>query len=63
MMDVLSASDLIRLFEAWKQLFVEQRDYLISLDGKVCACFNSQKVAGVQNPVRLQASCNYSRWF
>jgi dihydroxyacetone kinase-like protein len=35
MMDVLSASDLIRLFEAWKQLFVEQRDYLISLDGKV----------------------------
>lgn len=34
-MDVISASDLIRLFEAWKQLFVEQRDYLISLDGKV----------------------------
>ncbi|WFR97893.1 dihydroxyacetone kinase family protein [Rhizobium tumorigenes] len=34
-MDVISASNLIRLFEAWKQLFVEQRDYLISLDGKV----------------------------
>lgn len=34
-MDVISASDLIRLFEAWRQLFVEQRDYLISLDGKV----------------------------
>jgi len=34
-MDVISASDLIRLFDAWKQLFVEQRDYLISLDGKV----------------------------
>jgi dihydroxyacetone kinase-like protein len=34
-MDAISASDLIRLFEAWKQLFVEQRDYLISLDGKV----------------------------
>ena len=35
MMDKIDASDLIRLFETWKQLFVEQRDFLISLDGKV----------------------------
>lgn len=34
-MDVITASDLIRLFDAWKDLFVEQRDFLISLDGKV----------------------------
>jgi phosphoenolpyruvate---glycerone phosphotransferase subunit DhaL len=34
-MDAISASDLIRLFDAWKQLFAEQREYLISLDGKV----------------------------
>jgi dihydroxyacetone kinase-like protein len=34
-MDVITASDLIRLFDAWKRLFVEERDFLISLDGKV----------------------------
>ncbi|MCA1443292.1 dihydroxyacetone kinase subunit L [Ensifer sp. IC4062] len=34
-MDAIKASDLIRLFETWKALFVEQRDFLISLDGKV----------------------------
>jgi dihydroxyacetone kinase-like protein len=34
-MDVITASDLIRLFDAWKQLFIDQRDFLISLDGKV----------------------------
>ncbi|SFA72565.1 dihydroxyacetone kinase, C-terminal domain [Rhizobium sp. NFR07] len=34
-MDVLTASDLIRLFDAWKQLFAEQREFLIALDGKV----------------------------
>lgn len=34
-MDVIKPADLIRLFEAWKNLFAEQRDYLISLDGKV----------------------------
>lgn len=34
-MDVIKPADLIRLFEAWKSLFAEQRDYLISLDGKV----------------------------
>lgn len=34
-MDKINGSDLIRLFEAWKLLFVEQRDFLISLDGKV----------------------------
>jgi dihydroxyacetone kinase-like protein len=35
MIDKINASDLIRLFDAWKQLFAEQRDFLISLDGKV----------------------------
>jgi dihydroxyacetone kinase-like protein len=34
-MDAINASDLIRLFDAWKQLFAEQREFLISLDGKV----------------------------
>lgn len=34
-MDAIKASDLIRLFETWKTLFAEQRDFLISLDGKV----------------------------
>ncbi|MFP5077926.1 dihydroxyacetone kinase family protein [Rhizobium sp. YIM 134829] len=34
-MDALTASDLIRLFDAWKTLFAEQRDFLIALDGKV----------------------------
>jgi phosphoenolpyruvate---glycerone phosphotransferase subunit DhaL len=34
-MDAITASDLIRLFDAWKQLFAEQRDFLIALDGKV----------------------------
>ncbi|MBB4186546.1 dihydroxyacetone kinase family protein [Sinorhizobium terangae] len=34
-MDAIKASDLIRLFETWKALFAEQRDFLISLDGKV----------------------------
>jgi phosphoenolpyruvate---glycerone phosphotransferase subunit DhaL len=34
-MDVINSSELIRLFDAWKTLFIEQRDYLISLDGKV----------------------------
>ncbi|MBB3593905.1 dihydroxyacetone kinase-like protein [Rhizobium sp. BK529] len=34
-MDAIKPADLIRLFETWKGLFVEQRDYLISLDGKV----------------------------
>lgn len=35
MMDALTAADLIRLFDTWKRLFAEQRDFLISLDGKV----------------------------
>ncbi|WP_269275643.1 dihydroxyacetone kinase family protein [Sinorhizobium psoraleae] len=34
-MDAIKASDLIRLFETWKSLFAEQREFLISLDGKV----------------------------
>ncbi len=34
-MDVITASDLIRLFDSWKQLFAEQREALIALDGKV----------------------------
>jgi dihydroxyacetone kinase-like protein len=34
-MDTIRASDLIRLFESWKTLFAEQRDFLIALDGKV----------------------------
>jgi dihydroxyacetone kinase-like protein len=34
-MDAIKASDLIRLFDAWKTLFAEQREFLISLDGKV----------------------------
>lgn len=34
-MDAITASDLIRLFDAWKQLFAEQREFLIALDGKV----------------------------
>lgn len=34
-MNTITASDLIRLFDAWKALFAEQREFLISLDGKV----------------------------
>lgn len=31
----ISAADLIRLFDDWKALFAKERDFLISLDGKV----------------------------
>ncbi len=34
-MNVITASDLINLFDNWKDLFAEQRDFLIALDGKV----------------------------
>jgi len=34
-MNVMTASDLIDLFDSWKQLFAEQREFLIALDGKV----------------------------
>jgi len=34
-MDTIAASDLIRLFEAWKTLFATEREFLIALDGKV----------------------------
>ena len=34
-MNVITASDLIGLFESWKALFAEQREFLIALDGKV----------------------------
>ncbi|MBO1041411.1 dihydroxyacetone kinase family protein [Brucella pituitosa] len=34
-MNVIKASDLINLFDSWKQLFAEQREFLIALDGKV----------------------------
>jgi dihydroxyacetone kinase-like protein len=34
-MNTIKASDLINLFDSWKQLFAEQREFLISLDGKV----------------------------
>jgi dihydroxyacetone kinase-like protein len=34
-MDKITASDVIRLFEAWKALFAQQREFLIALDGKV----------------------------
>jgi len=34
-MNSIKASDLINLFDSWKQLFAEQREFLISLDGKV----------------------------
>lgn len=34
-MNDITASDLIRLFESWKSLFAEQREFLIALDGKV----------------------------
>ena len=33
--DSLNAADLIALFESWKALFAEQREFLIALDGKV----------------------------
>jgi dihydroxyacetone kinase-like protein len=33
--NAITASDLIRLFDAWKTLFAEQREFLIALDGKV----------------------------
>lgn len=31
----LNAADLIDLFKSWKELFAEQREFLIALDGKV----------------------------
>ena len=34
-MQTLSAADLIELFQSWKDLFAEQRAFLIALDGKV----------------------------
>ncbi|MFC3075675.1 dihydroxyacetone kinase family protein [Shinella pollutisoli] len=34
-MDAITASDLIRLFDAWKALFSVEREFLIALDGKV----------------------------
>ncbi|GAA5543345.1 MULTISPECIES: dihydroxyacetone kinase family protein [Brucella/Ochrobactrum group] len=34
-MNSIKASDLINLFDSWKQLFAEQREFLIALDGKV----------------------------
>ena len=34
-MNAITASDLIRLFESWKVLFTDQREFLIALDGKV----------------------------
>lgn len=34
-MQTLTAADLIDLFKSWKQLFAEQREFLIALDGKV----------------------------
>lgn len=34
-MDAIGAAHLIKLFEAWRRVFAEQRDFLISLDGKV----------------------------
>jgi len=34
-MNVIKASDLIALFDSWMQLFAEQREFLIALDGKV----------------------------
>lgn len=35
MLDSISATDLVRLFGAWKTTFAEQRAFLISLDGQV----------------------------
>jgi dihydroxyacetone kinase-like protein len=35
MMKVIHAADLLRLFEAWRTVFVQQREFLIALDGKV----------------------------
>ena len=34
-MEKIKAADLIGLFESWKTLFAEQREFLIALDGKV----------------------------
>ncbi|MCK0197242.1 DAK2 domain-containing protein [Ancylobacter sp. 6x-1] len=34
-MDRLNAADLIALFDAWRAMFAEQREFLIALDGKV----------------------------
>jgi len=34
-MNTISAADLIRLFDAWRSLFAQQREFLIALDGKV----------------------------
>lgn len=34
-LSTISAEGLIHLFHSWKELFAEQRDYLIELDGKV----------------------------
>jgi dihydroxyacetone kinase-like protein len=35
MMETLRATDLIQLFEAWRTVFAQQREFLIALDGKV----------------------------
>jgi phosphoenolpyruvate---glycerone phosphotransferase subunit DhaL len=34
-MDAISSSDLVALFAPWRATFAEQRDFLISLDGRV----------------------------
>ncbi|QRI61513.1 DAK2 domain-containing protein (plasmid) [Shinella sp. PSBB067] len=34
-LQTLNAADLIDLFKSWKELFAEQREFLIALDGKV----------------------------
>jgi dihydroxyacetone kinase-like protein len=34
-MDAVSSTDLVKLFDAWRNVFAEQREFLISLDGKV----------------------------
>ncbi|MDF2998500.1 MAG: Dak phosphatase [Xanthobacteraceae bacterium] len=34
-MDAIGPAELIRLFEAWRDVFAEQREFLIALDGKV----------------------------
>ncbi|QJP14751.1 DAK2 domain-containing protein [Starkeya sp. ORNL1] len=34
-MDAIGPAEIIRLFEAWRNVFAEQREFLIALDGKV----------------------------
>lgn len=34
-MNVITSSDLIKLFDSWKQLFAEQCEFLIALNGLV----------------------------